>query len=214
MKNLLYKEFRLALHQTCFIFLALSAMLLIPSYPYYVVFFYTTLGIFFTCLLGRENNDITYMLLLPLRKRDAVRARIGMAVALELLQIVACVPFILIRNGMGTPNDAGMDANLALIGLSLIMLGVFNLVFFPRYYKDVSKVGTSFIVASVVTFLYLGAAEVAAHVVPFFRDVLDTPDPLHMGAKLITLGCGVALFSLLTLWAYRLSVSAFEKVDL
>ena len=47
MKNLLLKEYRLAMHPTVLIFLALSAMLLIPSYPYYVVFFYTALGVFF-----------------------------------------------------------------------------------------------------------------------------------------------------------------------
>ena len=34
MKHLLNKEFRLAMHPTNLIFLTLSAMLLIPDYPY------------------------------------------------------------------------------------------------------------------------------------------------------------------------------------
>ena len=58
MKNLLYKELRLALHPTAILFLFLSAMLLIPGYPYYVVFFYTCLGIFCICRNGRESRDI------------------------------------------------------------------------------------------------------------------------------------------------------------
>ena len=62
MKQLLYKEWRLAMHPTALLFLGLSLMLLIPNYPYYVTFFYTTLGIFFICVNGRENRDITYML--------------------------------------------------------------------------------------------------------------------------------------------------------
>ena len=44
MKHLLYKEWRLAMHPTALLFLPLSAMLLIPNYPYYVIFFYTSLG--------------------------------------------------------------------------------------------------------------------------------------------------------------------------
>ena len=61
MLNLLRKELRLAVHPTSWIFLGLSLMLLIPSYPYYVAFFYTGLGIFFTCLSARENQDISYI---------------------------------------------------------------------------------------------------------------------------------------------------------
>ena len=50
MKELLKKEFTLALHPTGWLFLGLSAMVLIPNYPYYVIFFYTGLALFFTCL--------------------------------------------------------------------------------------------------------------------------------------------------------------------
>lgn len=52
MKTLLQKELRLALHPTAPLFLCLSAMLLIPNYPYCVVFFYTSLAVFFICLTG------------------------------------------------------------------------------------------------------------------------------------------------------------------
>ena len=83
MKHMLNKELRLALHPTVPLFWLLGAMLLIPNYPYYVIFFYTLLGIFFVCLSGRENNDIAYTLTLPVRKRDVVAARMGLAVLIE-----------------------------------------------------------------------------------------------------------------------------------
>ena len=86
MKHLLLKELRLALHPTALIFLGLSAMLLIPSYPYLVVFFYTGLAVFFTCLNGRENKDVTYTLLLPVSKADVVRARFLVVMLLEAAQ--------------------------------------------------------------------------------------------------------------------------------
>ena len=72
MNKLLKKELALAMHPTAPIFLALSVLLIIPNYPYYVTFFYTSLAIFFTCLNGRENNDVYYTLLLPVPKRSVV----------------------------------------------------------------------------------------------------------------------------------------------
>ena len=58
MNRLLQKELRLAMHPASVGFLLLSALLLIPNYPYYVTFFYTSLGVFFICLGGRENKDV------------------------------------------------------------------------------------------------------------------------------------------------------------
>ena len=46
MKALQSKEWRLAMSPVPLLFLALSGLVLIPNYPYYVTFFYTTLGIF------------------------------------------------------------------------------------------------------------------------------------------------------------------------
>ncbi len=96
MKALLKKELALALHPINVIFLAMSAYLLIPNYPYYVTFFYTSLGIFFVCLTGRENHDVDYTMLLPVRRRDLVRARIGFAVGIEIAQLLTCIPFAII----------------------------------------------------------------------------------------------------------------------
>ena len=97
MLKLLQKELRLCMHPTAPIFLLLSAMLLIPNYPYYVAFFYTGLAVFFTCLTGREQHDVAYTLSLPVRKRDAVRARFLFTVLLQLAQLLLAVPFLVLR---------------------------------------------------------------------------------------------------------------------
>jgi len=78
MKELLFKEFKLAAHPTTYLFLFLGAMLLIPAYPYFVAFIYTCLGIFFIFLSARENQDILYTVSLPVRKRDVVKSRVLM----------------------------------------------------------------------------------------------------------------------------------------
>ena len=127
MLNLLRKELRLAVHPTSWLFLGLSLMLLIPSYPYYVAFFYTGLGIFITCLSARENQDISYMLLLPLPKHDVVRARFVSSVLMELLQVATAAFTLALHHFLiQTSNPVGMDANIALLGLALVELGLFE----------------------------------------------------------------------------------------
>lgn len=215
MKDLLFKEFKLALHPTSIIFLALSAMLLIPNYPYYVTFFYTGLGVFFTCLNGRENNDIFYTASLPVRKKDIVKARILLVVILQILQVIIAAVFALLRQALNMEeNLAGMDANIAFFGFAFIMMGLFNLIFFGIYYKNVFKVGKAFLISSIVTFIYIGVAEVCAHAVPFVRDCLDTKDPLYVEYKLAVFILGIVLYIVLTLLSYKRSAKKFEMFDL
>lgn len=214
MKNLLLKEFKLAMHPTVLIFLGLSAMLFIPSYPYYVVFFYTCLGLFFVCMTGRENNDIAYTLTLPVAKRDAVRARILFAALIQLIQLAASAVIAVLRAALGgQPNDVGMDANVALFGISLVLFGLFNHSFFIRYYRAPVKVGKAFLVSSILYFVYMMIAEASVHVFPFFKNRLDTPDPLFMPEKLATLAVGAVLFGLLTWDACRKAERDFERLD-
>ena len=215
MKNMLYKEFKLALHPTSIIFLSLSAMMLIPNYPYYMTFFYTTLAIFFTCLSGRENHDIFYSMTLPIRKRDIVKSRFALVVILQLVQILTAIPFAMIRRMFSLPgNLVGMDANVELFGLSFLMLGLFNLVFFTNYYKDTDKVGKSFLWGTIVITLFMFIAEASVHVVPFMKNYLDTKDPEFLSYKLWVLAAGIVLYTLLTLFSYQRSVRSFEALDL
>lgn len=215
MKALLQKEFRLALHPINIIFLALSAMMLIPSYPYYVIFFYTSLGLYFVCLTGRENHDMEYTMLLPVRRKDLVRARLTMAVIIELVQLLLCIPFAIISQKINRmPNMAGMEGNIAFFGLSLLVLGIFNIVFFPVYYRKPTAVGKAFVIASVVEGAVIVGLELMCHSVTFFRRYLDTRGTVYLPQKLLVLGLGIAAFAGLTLAACRMSEKNFERVDL
>lgn len=215
MTNLLKKEFRLCLHPTSFIMLGLSALVLVPNYPYAVTFFYMTLSIYFVCLTSRENRDAVFTLCLPVSRKDMVRGRILMACCLEMTQLIVTALFLLLRRTIGgTENAAGLDANLALPGEGLILFGLFNLIFFSLWYKDIAKVGKPFLVASIVTFLYITLGVVSTYAVPFVRDGLDTPDPEHLTEKLLFLAAGAACYIVCTALAVRLSVNRFEQYDL
>ena len=130
MKLLMKKEWKLVVTPVPLLFLLLSALVLVPSYPYYVTFFYNALGIFLMLQAARENRDVYYMALLPVTKRDVVRARFSTVVTLQLLQIAACIPFMLLRRSYAQINNpVGIEANLAFLGFGFVLMGLFNLTF-------------------------------------------------------------------------------------
>ena len=213
--RLLKKECRLCLHPTNLLFLLMGAMALIPNYPYEVIFFYTSLGLFFTCLTGRENGDIAFTLTLPVSRRQLVRGRLLLAVCLQAAQTLLLVPFLFLRRALGMGASlAGLDANIALLGTGLTMMGLFNASFFPRYYRRPERVGLAFLWGSLAQALFLLAEMVVVFAVPWVRDVIDTPDPAHMGWKLLTLCLGLMLYAALTYLAYRRACRHFNQVDL
>lgn len=214
MLKLVKKEFALAMHPITPVMLLLSAMVIIPNYPYVVMFFYITMAVFFTCLLGRENNDVIYSLNLPVGKRDVVSARIAFTLIIELAQLALMIPFTIISHNVNPlGNQAGMDANIALFGTGFIVYSAFNLVFFSSYYKDVNKVGVAFLKSSAVVFLFAALDPVSTYAIPFVRDALDTPDPAYLTEKLIYLATGIIIYALSAAITLKISVRGFEKQD-
>ena len=217
MKELLFKEFKLATHPTTYLFLALGMMLLIPAYIYYVAFVYTCLSIFFVFLAGRENKDVLFTVSLPVRKRDTVKARCLMVAIIELAQTLVAVPFAIIGiriNPNPTGNLAGIEANVAFFGLVLLMYALFNITYLPEFYKTATKVGRSLIFSSVAVALYVTAAEVAVQKIPYLKTHLDTTDPAMVMVQLPVLICGIIIFALSLWWTYKKAAANFEKVDL
>lgn len=216
MKHLLYKELRLAKHPTMFLFLLFSAMLLIPSYPYYVAFIYTCLSVFFVFLQGRENNDLSFTALLPVRKRDIVRARCLLVVLMQLAQVLVSLPCAIVGariNPLGG-NAAGIEANAAFFGLALVMYALFNLLFLPAFYRTGYRVGRAFLFAGAAVLVYIVAAELLVQCVPALKASLDTFDPATRGTRLFVLLLGAGLYAAGSLLACRLSERRFARVDL
>ena len=60
MMTLLYKEMRLVAHPTSIVFAFLGCLVLVPSYPYSVIFMFGCLAPYITFLNARETNDVWY----------------------------------------------------------------------------------------------------------------------------------------------------------
>lgn len=216
MKALLYKEWKLALHPTVFIFLLCALMLLIPSYPYYVAFYYTTLGIFFVFLTGRETRDIEFTALLPVRKRDCVYARFWTVVCIELMQILVSIPFALLSvriNPAGT-NQAGMDLGAGFYGLIFLLYTIFNLSFVVPFYKTAYKTGRYFLVASILMFAFMGISELLLHLIPGAAAIFDSSAASMQVKQLPLLFAGILIYAISAVLGARRAAKHFEKVDL
>ena len=215
MGNLLKKELKLVLHPMNVVFLALSGLLLAPNYPYLVTFFYTALGVFMMFQTARENRDVAYMMGLPVRKRDMVKARFALVMLIELAQVLCCIPFMWIRSCYAGMNNAvGFEANVGFLGVALIMLGVFHLVFLAGFYKTGYKVGLPFIWTSVAFAVMTVLAEVALRVIPYLRDTCDSMAAAMQIKQIPLLIFGLVVYLILTWLAYQLSVKRFEALDL
>ena len=97
MKALLYKEFKLAMHPICYIFICLFPfMLLIPSYPIGVGFIYLMSCypiLFLGANKGQQSNDLLYSTLLPIRKKDIVKARIFTVIIMQVAYMLCLSPY-------------------------------------------------------------------------------------------------------------------------
>ena len=212
-KYLIKKEFLLSAHPMTYVFMFFGVMLLIPSYPYYITFFYVTLGLFFSFMNGRENRDLYFDAILPVSKKDTVRAKTAFVWIVEIISVVFSVPFALItqRINPNGSNLAGIEANVAFYGLSLIMLAVFNAVFLCSFFKTAYKVGKSFLFACIPTAVFIAAAEVADHM-PVVGDFLE-----GKGGQLVQLPVlfvGIAVFAASFFAVNKQCAKKFEKVDL
>ena len=212
--KLLMKEWKLCMHPTGYIMLLCTALILVPGYPYGVSCFYMALAIYFICLTARENHDASYTLMLPVSRGDAVKARILLAAVLETIDLLLMGAFILLKNAVGNmPNPAGLDAGLALIGEGMILFAIFNMLFFPVFYRDINKPGKAFMIGSAAMFAWIVMEIIATYTVPFFR-TLDTPDPQNMSDKALFTLAGLALFLAGTVKSIQLSTKRFEETDL
>lgn len=211
--NLLYKELRLAAHPNLYVFTLLGALVMVPAYPYGMVFLFGCLGPYISFMYGRETNDIYYTALLPVKKRDTVKAKCLLLVLAQMAQLLISLPFAVLRvyvlpNG----NPAGIEANLAFYGLGLLTYAVFNMVFLTGFFKTAYKVGKSFLLAIIPAAMVVIAMEVLAHFPGF--EWFDSVAPENLLRQVPILVMGLVAYAVAMLATYRISARRFEKVDL
>jgi len=217
MLNLIKKEMRLCLHPTVFIFLSFAVLVFVPSYPYEVIFFFSCLSVFFSCMMTREKGDIPFTCTLPVKKAQIPLAKMLVVFGLQCI-IMLLVGIMGSIKGAIFPieqyfNYSGISANLVLVGNGAILLGIFNLIFFPRYFKKPDKIGVPFVTSVIVIFLLIGVFIVLRWVTPLYSTTLNGINSENTGAKIVALAIGIVIYAVLSTVSCKLSMKFFQKID-
>lgn len=211
--HLLYKELRLAAHPNLFIFTLLGVLVIVPAYPYGMVFLFGCLAPFITFMYGRETNDIYFTSLLPVKKRDTVKAKFLLVILAQMTQLIISLPFAFLRvHLLPEGNPAGIEANVAYYGFGFIVYAIFNLIFLTVFFKTAYKAGKAFLLAIIPATLVVMVMEVLVHFPQF--QWLDSVEFEMMLRQFPLLVIGILIY-VISMWvAYRISVKRFDKVDL
>lgn len=217
MLNLIKKEIALCLHPTAFIFLSFALLVFVPNYPYEVIFFFSCLSVFFCCMMTRENGDIAFSCALPVKKEHIPLAKMLVVIGLQCI-ILLLAGIIGAVKGAVLPaeqyvNQAGISANIVLSGNGAILLGIFNLMFFPRYFKKPDKIGVPFVIGAIVVFLLIGVFIVLRWATPLYSITLNGRNSENTGAKAVALIIGFAVYIVLSVISCKLSMKHFQKTD-
>ena len=213
MMTLLYKEIRLAAHPTSVVFAFLGCLVLVPAYPYSVIFLFGCLAPYITFVNSCETNDAWYTAILPVTKHESVLGKCLLIVSIQIFQLLFSIAFAFLRHALNIANNpVGLDPTLAWYGFGLIVYAMFDLVFFPAFYKNGYKAGKAFIFASIPMVVWMIAVEAVAYVPAL--GWLDTDQPKHLLMQLPILVVGIICYVALLSLAYRISQKCFDKVDL
>lgn len=211
--KLLYKELALAAHPTSIVFACLGCLVVVPAYPYTVIFMFGCLAPYLTFQYARETNDLWYTALLPVTKKESVRGKCLLIVSIQLFQLLIAVPSVFLRKILEVGNNpVGIDATIAWFGFGLMIYGIFDLIFFPAYYRNGYKAGRAFIIAAIPMLLMMVIVEGAVRIPQLvWLDSYALPDLMRqIPVLLIAILCYGGFVSL----AYKISVKRFEHVDL
>ena len=216
MRKLLYKEMKLSANPLSYWFITFSAMTMIPRYPILVGSFFICLGIFYTYQQVRECDDITYTVMLPVRKQDVVTAKYLFVLFIECIAFILCLFLTIIR--MRFLGDAApyvtnqlMNANAAYLGYIMLVFAIFNSVFLAGFFKTTYKIGKPFILFCAVATVIIFMGEILHHI-PGLESLNDSSN-LNVSQIVIFL-LGVAMFKLCTWFSYQKAIKDFERIDL
>ncbi len=215
MKNLLIKELKLSAHVLSFIFILFSAMAFIPGYPILVCAFFVCFGIFHTFQNGRETNDVLYSVLLPIDKKDVVKARFIFVCVIQFAAFLLAGAFTFIRMtllGSAPPyaENPMMNSNPVFLAWILVVFSLFNVFFAGPFYKTAYKFGKPFIVFIVLSMLTVGVSEIAHHIPGL--EFLNTSERLP--TQFLILLFSFAVYAAATAASCFKAQKNFEKLDL
>ena len=227
MKALLYKELKLAMHPICYLFIVLFPfMILIPSYPLFVGFIYVLVCypvLFLGANKGQQSNDLLYSVLLPIRKRDIVLARMMTVILMQFtfIVIVSCLyPLALALNNAAreaspelTDIGLGLSGYVSVVAIAIVSYALADIIYFPIYYKKGKSIVLSTLLMIFGTAIFLTVFTVIIPYIPGCEGYKTLLCNSGVGIQFAFLGGAIVLSTLIHFVTYKISAKRLELVD-
>ncbi|OBZ13238.1 MULTISPECIES: ABC-2 transporter permease [Bacillales] len=217
MYNLLMKELKLGVSPFFYVMPFLTgALMLIPGWLYFLVLLYFCFITIPNMFAGyKTQNDLIFTGMLPVTKKDIVKAKISVIVILELMHIVVAMIYGMISIRL-YPNMIYyfFKPSLGFWGLCFVMIAIFNIIFISMYYKTAYKYGAAAIASITAAMLFAGGAEWLGIQNSFVYDLFKGAGTDHLATQLSILIAGILIFAIFTIIAYHIAIKRFEKVEI
>lgn len=217
MYNLLLKELKLGISPFFYFMPFLTgALMLIPGWLYFLVILYFCFLTVPNMFAGyKTQNDLIFTSMLPVTKKDIVKAKVSVIVMLELMHIVVAMIYGLITVRLYPDlSYIFFKPTLGFWGLCFVMIAIFNLIFISMYYKTAYKYGAAAIASITAAMLFAGGAEWLAIQNSYVYDLFKGAGTDHLATHLSILIVGILIFAIFTFIAYHIAIKRFEKVEI
>lgn len=216
MKQLLKKEFTFTALPLCYVFLLFSAMTMIPGYPIAMGSFFLCLSLFQSMQNRREQNDLSYTLLLPVSKKQVVRANYLFCIGLQTVFFLLCAILTAIRmcflsQAAVYVKNPMMNANPVYLANILLVFLAFNILVPGLYWKTGYALGKPFVWFSAAALLIVALGETLHHIPGL--EGLNAPTG-QWTLQFPVLLLSIAAYTLGTWHAMERAAGQFETVDL
>ncbi len=224
MKSLLYKELKLCMHPLIYLFVFIfPLMALIPSYPIAISFIYICTSypiLFLGANKGQQSNDIYFSSLLPVRRKDIVKARMILLSIIQVISMLLLVAIasigslykddLLVQEGASI-SDVGFTFNQmgAVIAFVLVGYSLYDLIFVTCFYKN----GRAIVLPSLLgMFTFIIELCLTTIVLPaMFKDFFNFFT--NVIVQVVSVLISLSIYFLLHCLTYRRASKLFERVD-
>lgn len=216
MKALLIKEARLSTPLLTYCFLVFSLLTFCPGYPILIGSFFTCLGIFQAYQLMVTNHDLLFSLLLPVGKKEVIKAKFIFAslmemVAFLLMAIITIIRMVFLNQSLVYRENQLMAANYVFLAFTLLIFAEFNWYFLRGFFKTGYYLSKPFIYFSLAAFVTIALGETLHHLPGLaFLNLSRGP----MGIQLTCFGLSILVYLLITFLAHQRAAISFEKLNL
>jgi len=212
MRNLIYKELKLSIHKFFLILpFMLSLLMFIPQWIYTIAFMYFFwISIINICsgYIAKQDNSFTAML--PVTKSDIVKSKIVAILSIEGLHLFTGIVMGVVHNQIYGTYNFFMDMNLAFFSAMFVMFAIFNIIFFPWYFKTAYFYGKPVIYGAVATLIFAFVIEYGTIRFAFMRNIFEG----EMSIQWIVTLVSAILVGILTFVTVKKSVRNFTSLGL